>query len=481
MLVDRQAEAATPLLPDAVTLPGTPSHPPAVPVPPAASGRWPSPPDHGPARALRRLIGIREELLDLTADERPRYTKYAFIVLNTGLLAAVSMGVAVRKVVPGAPLLGVLAVALIWGWLILTLDGFLVSCSHGVFDLRSKLVLLLPRLAVALVVGLVIAEPLVLQIFQPTIRDQINATNSSSYDTEIKLWEACNPVDPTTVDRRSCAGHILPVTSGLQSLRDQLSATSTQLVTQQKELDGLQAQFRTLVDKTDAECNGDARTGTTGVRGKGPACDADTAAQEQFRTDQRLAGRAAELATLRTQQADLTAAVQKAAADHAAAVDKGAVQKAEQYRRDHSGVGLLDEDKALGKVSANSFFVFAGVWLVRLLVLLLDCMPILVKFMGGPTSYDAILAEQLRSNVVRAGTRRRLDERGITVHQEVEIYRREQDAQAAREEIDAGYRLARARRNADLEDQINQLAEQYLSQSRWSAARSANRPGRQAG
>ncbi|AUG78507.1 hypothetical protein CFP65_3721 [Kitasatospora sp. MMS16-BH015] len=438
------------------------------------SVRWPAAPDRGPARTLRKLIGIREELLDLTPDERSRYTKYAFVVLNTGLLAAVSMAVSVGKVVPGAPLLAVVPVALVWGWLILTLDGFLVSASHGVFDLRSKLVLLLPRLAVAVVVGLVIAEPLVLQIFQPSIRDQIRTSASAAASAEYKLWQDCSQATPPP-GLKGCVDHTLPPSPALVSLQREQAETAQQLKTQQAEFDGLQAQLNTLAATTNAECNGATAPGTTGRRGKGPACDADTAAEQRFRTDQRMTQRAGELAALRDRQNSLTTGIQTATAAQAAEVNQGAKAKAEEYLKNHSGTGLLDEDRALEQVASDNFFVFAGVWLVRLLVLLLDCMPILVKFMGGATSYDSILADQLRSNVVRAGTRRRLEERSITVRQEVEIYRREQAAQADREEIEASFRVARARRNADLEAQINQLAEQYLSQSRWSTVRGGRR------
>jgi hypothetical protein len=179
-----------------------------------------------------------------------------------------------------------------------------------------------------------------------------------------------------------------------------------------------------------------------------------------------MAQRGVELETLRTRQSDLRTQIQQATAAQAGTVNQQAAQKAAEYRQKHSGIGLLDEDRALGKLSSDNFFVFAGVWLVRLLVLLLDCMPILVKFMGGATSYDTILAEQLVSNVVRAATRRRLAERSVTLRQEVEIFSKEQQAQADQEEIAAGFRIKRARRNAEREAEINALAEEYRRMSR---------------
>jgi len=70
----------------------------------------PAPPARGPGRLLRQVAGVNETILDWVPEERPRYTRLGAIVINTGLMAALSMTVLLGKV--DVPPLFVVPVAL---------------------------------------------------------------------------------------------------------------------------------------------------------------------------------------------------------------------------------------------------------------------------------------------------------------------------------------------------------------------------------
>jgi len=88
-------------------------------------------PATGPAAGLRRLIGIREELLAWAPEERTRYTWYGAIVVNTALVGALSMSLALGSFRPDLPPVAVAVVAVVWFWVVLAIDSWLVSSTHG--------------------------------------------------------------------------------------------------------------------------------------------------------------------------------------------------------------------------------------------------------------------------------------------------------------------------------------------------------------
>jgi hypothetical protein len=69
-------------------------------------------------------------------------------------------------------------------------------------------------------------------------------------------------------------------------------------------------------------------------------------------------------------------------------VGQAIAAKVATRRAGQGPVGILDEDAALGRLSDRSGFVLAAQWLVRLLLIAIDCLPVLTKMMGGVTRYD---------------------------------------------------------------------------------------------
>src|SRR5215218_5774165 len=138
--------------------------------------------------ALATLGGARPELLEAAPGARSRFVALGGVLLSTGGLAVVSMAFAV------AMALGVwwplaLLVGLGWGAVVVNLDRMLlVGMAHD-SSLKRNLVLAVPRVALALVLGVVVATPLTLQVFHKEIDSEIvtmQAEGADAYRTSLE-------------------------------------------------------------------------------------------------------------------------------------------------------------------------------------------------------------------------------------------------------------------------------------------------------
>jgi hypothetical protein len=95
---------------------------------------------------------------------------------------------------------------------------------------------------------------------------------------------------------------------------------------------------------------------------------------DKYRHDSQLSERQAELTALDRQITGLASDIETSSAAYGTQVDAAIKQKVAE-RRDDQGpfIGLLDEVAALGRLSAKSWFVFSAEWLLRLLLIALDC------------------------------------------------------------------------------------------------------------
>ena len=121
---------------------------------------------------LAVLAGARPDVLAAAPGARAKFVALGGVLLSTGGLAAVSAAFAVHMA------LGVwwpfaLLVGLGWGAVIVNLDRMvLVGMGHD-SSLKRNLVLAVPRVGLALILGIVVATPLTLQIFHKEIDTEI--------------------------------------------------------------------------------------------------------------------------------------------------------------------------------------------------------------------------------------------------------------------------------------------------------------------
>src|SRR3954465_14716228 len=131
--------------------------------------------------ALAVLAGARGDILEVAPGARPRFVALGGVLLSTGGLAVLSAAVAVH-VACGAVWPLAIAIGLFWGLVIVNLDRMLlVGMAHDA-SLKRNLVMAVPRVGLALVLGVVIATPLTLQVFHKEIDTQIVALQAEASD-----------------------------------------------------------------------------------------------------------------------------------------------------------------------------------------------------------------------------------------------------------------------------------------------------------
>jgi cell division protein FtsB len=414
----------------------------------------PAPKSRGPQRYLRSVAGIYEEVLDWAPEERPRYTRLGAIIVNTGLLAGISLFAALHHVV-AAPAIILLLIGAFWAYLVINFDGWLIASTHGVLG-KSKVAVFLPRFFISLLLGAVIAEPLVLWVFQPAIQANIRTFRSAQLvHYESDLWR-CNPVTGIPVSDPSCQSLGLSIAESPDSKRRKLADLQGQRTMLKQQVDETNAELNRLNEIARAECNGTVRPGLSGRVGEGPNCRRNRAEADQYRRDSQLAQRQADLTSLDNQITTLAAEIETSSRTYAQLIDTAIKTKVAERRADQGqGTGLLDEVAALGRLSKDSWFVFAAQWLLRLLLIALDCMPVLTKLMGGTTRYDRFIHAQL--------------EMAQRMHTESIAFQERTFRQATRadiERLDQEDRDERSRRQAAERNEIDRLIRQLREDRR---------------
>lgn len=96
-------------------------------------------------------------------------------------------------------------IAVFWAIFILCIDCWLVSSTAG-SRWRTRVSVLLPRLAIAAVFGIVIAEPLDLRVFQTGIVSHVQQQRQETIDSLRTALMNCNPVTGITPARAPNVG-----------------------------------------------------------------------------------------------------------------------------------------------------------------------------------------------------------------------------------------------------------------------------------
>src|SRR3954449_3856337 len=215
------------------------------------------------AHGLAVLAGARGDILEVAPGARPRFVALGGVLLSTGGLAVLSAAFAVHMAV-GAVWPVAILIGLFWGLVIVNLDRMLlVGMAHDA-SFKRNLLMAVPRIGLALVLGIVISTPLTLQIFHKEIDTEIVALQAEQSDAYKKSLDS---------DARF---------AGLSDLRDKVAAeqalvaaggqSDTALAPLQGELASAQAAYdqalgtqQDLQAKAQCELNGTCGTGAPGA------------------------------------------------------------------------------------------------------------------------------------------------------------------------------------------------------------------------
>jgi len=359
-----------------------------------ASQARPEPTDESPGgfglgRRLRVLAGVDEELLGWVPCEYARYTGLGGVVLGTAIIAALSMWMALSQVLDGTYILAVLPV-LIWGLFVLNLDRWLVSSATGTMW-RRRAAFLFPRLLVALVLGIIVAEPLVLRVFQTAIEQHVRQERQQQVADLRSRMVDCNPSPRPATDRPECAGYIVSLGSTPAAIAQELASRERDVAALERRIAADSSQHERLIEMARRECAGVEGSGLSGLQGVGNRCRRLRRDADSFAAAHRLAENTAELSQLNTRVSELRASLRTAGAGYQDAVSTEIEKHVRALQATQGPIGLLERLRALRELTERNGFLLVATWFLRAFLILVDCLPVLVKLMSGTTAYDRLV------------------------------------------------------------------------------------------
>jgi len=374
-------------------------------------------------RRLAILGGADGDILDDVPAETPRFVQMFFVLLGTAVVSALSMFFALLT---GVQIVAWIAVplALVWALIIFNLDRFLTSTMTSTRNPWRLLGLAFPRILMAALIGIVVAEPLVLQIFQNDITREMNSTNvvqaledqtAVTDGPEAQALEAASE-RVAELENQAATGIVAGTSStsaeaaAAQATVDQLTA---QLAEKQEVIDEARLLYQCELTGTGAgEVEG--CSGVTGEGSSSAAAEAQlTAAQAAYdETAAQLleaqnaltaangasADAAASASELNKQQAEDELPLAREQYDMALAAYN---EQAESVASGNSGAtGLLSQMSAMERLAEEEPAIGWAHLLIALLFFMIELLPVIVKVLtsyGDPSLYEK--AQAMRRQV----------------------------------------------------------------------------------
>lgn len=391
---------------------------------------------------MRRLLwacsGANPQILALCPSEHQRYASLGGAVLISSTMAAISgtfaLATASHYSGPGWVALVVFTpLGLLYGTAIFGIDRFLVSNSLNpitadqltstnqagdanshrrprVTEVARTVATAAPRLLLAVLIGVLIAEPLLLWLFKAEIDQQIHDTTTTRLQVELDELDTHYQSELDRITTRE--SRLTATDPDLAAATDALARLDTEITTVNNQVADLHVTLR-------GEIGGLNIGGTSGRAGDGPVADEiraeielatnrlDALVEQRQRAQAQLDtltttgsepnGAAEELAGLAEQR---TALGQHHASDRAAVIE---VTRASDglLARIEALEWLTRHDRATGtRTSMTS--VGVAVWLVRLWILVLDATPVLFKIVlsvRADRPYEMLLAAQQQREI----------------------------------------------------------------------------------
>lgn len=415
---------------DETAVPSDEAPEPAASIPVASEPRQPRLRRHDPRRPRLSLIrrmavlgGADNDVLDEVPEEVPRFVQMFLVLAGTALVSSLSMMFALLTGVRVSLWLAI-PLAIVWGLIIFNLDRFLTSTMRSTKNIFRLLGLAMPRVIMAALIGIVVAEPLVLQVFQNDIVREVNSTNVTQALTDQDA--VTNGPEKQALDAASAQVSALE-NQAATGIVTGTSSTSAESAAAQQSVDQLTQQLaaqQSVIDQARAvyqcELTGQGAgtvPGCTGVAGNGASSDAAQAqlAQAQSAYDS--------LSTQLAQAQSTLAAANSAGAEAAASSADQNKQQAEdqlpaaraQYDSaltaynarassvadgNAGAVGLLSQITALERLSDREPTLRWAHYLIAALFFMIELLPVLVKVLtgfGGPSLYEK--AEKMRGQI----------------------------------------------------------------------------------
>ncbi len=369
-------------------------------------------------RTLAILGGADGEILDRVPGETSRFVQMFFVLAGTALVSAISMLFALTTGVQAIIWLAV-PLAIIWALIIFNLDRFLTSTMTSTRNIWKLIGLAIPRVIMAVIIGFVVAEPLVLQIFHNDISREVAATNIVQAQSDQEALES----GPEKLALDAASDRLATLenqaATGIVAGTDSSSASQSAAQATVDDLNAKMADQQAVIDQARAlyqcELTGEGAgtvPGCTGVNGEGASSDA---AEAQLAEAQQTYDALA--AQQRDANDDLEAASSAAKENTSASESQNREQaqsqlpaardtydqalaaynaRADAVAGSNAGAtGLLSQISGLNRLSEKEPAILWAHWLIAALFFMIELLPVLVKVLtsfGEPTLYERAAA-----------------------------------------------------------------------------------------
>jgi hypothetical protein len=369
-------------------------------------------------RQLAILGGAEGEILDRVPGETPRFVQMFFVLAGTALVSAISMLFALTTGVQAAIWLAV-PLALVWALIIFNLDRFLTSTMTSTKNVWRLIGLAIPRVIMAAIIGFVVAEPLVLQIFHNDIAREVASTNITQSQSDQEALESGPEKIALDAATERVAELENQAATGIVAGTESSSASESAAQATVDDLTAKLAEQQTVIDQArvlyQCELTGEGAgtvPGCTGVNGEGASSDAAQAqlAQAQQTYDglaEQLRVANEELASAGTaakentstsetqnrQQAQDQLPAARDTYDRALAAYN---DRADAVAQGNAGaIGLLSQISGLNRLSEKEPTILWAHLLIAALFFMIELLPVLVKVLtsyGDPSLYEKAAA-----------------------------------------------------------------------------------------
>ncbi|CAM3558982.1 DUF4407 domain-containing protein [Pontibacter korlensis] len=321
-------------------------------------------------------------------SEHIKYAGVGATVLFTGLLASISGGYALYTVFDSVPM--AVAFGLFWGAVIFNLDRFIVSTLRKEGKFWKELLMVTPRILLALVLAVVISKPLELKIFDKEIQ------------AVLKEKQAELAIQHKQLVGRQFA-EVDSVKADIAAIRQEVEAK-------------LQERNR-LYDAVAAEADG---TGGTGKVGQGPIYEEKK--RQYDKVDE-------ELKLLQADAQERINQRQQRINDLMAKYDETVAEGQESFS---------NYDGLMARINALDELPWLPVFFITLLFICLETAPIFTKLISSKGPYDDILKgiehERTTQEMQRVAERQKQYDTRQEVAEAKFAARREYEMDAKREE-----------------------------------------------
>jgi Domain of unknown function (DUF4407) len=346
----------------------------------------------GKRQWLLIISGARANVIAQCETERIKFESLGWAILITSGMATASMWFALDSAMGLSPVVAT-PLALLWGLAIMGIDRWLITSLP--IEGRRRFTMAAPRLLLAILLGTLISTPLVLRIFQSEIDAQISVMKANAASQFLQS-EQHNQVGAEVTYWRNNVANLEKVidSGGVAAINP---ANDSEVKSLEAQATTVYNQEQTYYKQWQCQLYG----GPGCPPGAGTLYEAAHSNWENAKTqlaqiDSQIQQRekalsASDAASVQNRLTQAKNALPAAQQQLSIAVTRQNALQASFDANNENENGLLIRLQALGQLSDQSFTVTAARFLLLLLFLVIECLPVTVKLLQQPGNYEKIL------------------------------------------------------------------------------------------